>query len=337
VASELSYFLWGTMPDKALFDAAAAGKLGSPAEIEAQARRMLADAKAKETLSGFFTDWLDLEMLAERPKDPKLYPQYNDALKSAMTTETRSFVQSVVFDGDGRWPTLLTASYGFVNAALAPIYGAMATGTNMTKVDLNPMQRQGFLTQAAFLTLNGATDGSHPVRRGHAVYEKILCRTLPPPPNDVPQVKPPMPGMTTRQRFTEHDKLDCARACHNLMDPIGFAYENYDGIGKYRTTDQNQPVDATGTINLDGADKPFANALELNGHLSKSTEVRRCFATQWLRYALMRPETDADRASIESALMSFSAKDGDVRDLLAGVTTSRSFRYRLPANTEMLP
>ncbi len=338
VASRLSYFLWGSMPDKDLFAAAAGNKLGTPAEVDAQARRLLADPRAKDAVTAFFEDWLSLDGLKDKAKDAKAYPEYNDALKTAMTGESRAFFQNVIFDGDGRWGTLLGATYSFVNQALGGVYGLpQVRGTAMQRTDLDPKQRAGFLTQAGFLTLTGAADGSHPVRRGLAVYEKLLCRELPPPPANVPPAKPPTPGVSTRQRFVEHDLNECAKACHAQMDSIGFAFENYDGIGKYRTMDSGQPVDATGSVSLDGSSKSFANAVELSGLLARSDDTRRCFATEWMRFALLRAETAADQASINTAAATFARPESGVRDLLVAVATSRTFRYRSPSPGEVLP
>src|SRR5262249_12699979 len=153
--------------------------------------------------------------------------------------------------------------------------------------------------------LTGSADGSNPVRRGKAVYTKLLCHELPPPPANVPAPKPASAGGTTRERFVEHDTNAGAAACHTAMDPIGFAFENYDGIGKYRTMDNGQPVDATGSISLDGAPHTFQNAVELVGLLAKSSEVKTCFATQWARFALVRPDDDADLASLQGVATSF--------------------------------
>jgi hypothetical protein len=339
IASRLSYFLWGSMPDRDLFAAAAAGKLGTAAEVQAQARRLLADARARDTVAAFFEEWLAVDELDEKAaKDPQVYPEYDAALKAAMAAETRAFVTSVVFDGDGRWGTLLGAAYSFVNQALGRVYAMpQVTGTELRRADLNGEQRAGFLTQPGFLALTGAADGSHPVRRGKALYEKILCRELPPPPANVTPAKPASAGGTTRERFAEHDNNECARGCHALIDPLGFAFEHYDGIGKYRTMDNGKAVDASGEVSLDGAPKRFAGAVELTRHLAGSAEARRCFATQWVRFALARQDSAADAASIETAAAAFSAESASVRDLMTAVATIRSFRYRVPSAGEVLP
>jgi hypothetical protein len=337
-ASRLSYFLWGSMPDQALFDAAAGGRLSTQPEIEAQAKRMLGDNKARDTIATFVEEWLDLDQVPDRPKDPMIYPEFKDDLKAAMGAETRAFVDNVLFDGDGRLSTLLTASHSFVSQSAAAIYGLTGvTGTTMKRADLDPKQRAGLLTQLGFLTLTGATDGSNPVKRGRKVYERVLCGVLPAPPANVPPPKPPSAGGTTRDRFKEHDENACTAGCHSLMDPIGFAFEHYDGIGRYRTLDNKLPVDASGTVEIDGTKKTFTDATALTKILADSQEARRCFVTQWARFALKRNNTEADRAMIDAVVTAGGTSGAGVRDILAGLAGARAFRYRALAAGEMKP
>jgi hypothetical protein len=156
---------------------------------------------------------------------------------------------------------------------------------------------------------------------------------LPPPPPDVPEPKPPADGLTTRERFAEHGQQQCAAACHSIMDPLGFAFENYDGLGKYREMDAGKPVDATGSVPLDGATKSFKNARELTRLLADSAEARRCFATQLSRFAWNRNDDGggADRHSIDTAVAAFDSSGHSIKDLLVAITRARSFRYRQPA------
>jgi len=322
------------MPDDALLASAAAGALDTASGVQTVAKRLLADPKAKETISSFFADWLELDGLKDRTKDATLYPEFTATLQQAMLDETRAFVEGVTYGGDGRLGTLLGAPYSYVNQSLGLIYGAQVSGASLQRADLNAAQRAGFLTQAGFLAMNGSSDGSNPVRRGHAVYTKLLCHELPPPPNNVPPPKPASAGGTTRQRFVEHDTNACAQACHKAMDPIGFAFENYDGIGKFRTMDNGLPVDATGSVLLDGVTQSFKDAVGLIGILSKSAEVRRCFASEWFRFALLRPDEPEDLASIDSVAGAFDDA-ATVQDLMAAIATARSFRYRAPSPGEM--
>jgi hypothetical protein len=336
IANRLSYFLWGTMPDKALFAAAAAGQLSSVAGLETQIQRMLADPKAADMGADFFDDWLDVNVLSSRPKDPGLYPMWNQDLASAMETEFRSY-GSALLAGGGSFSDLLTGTSTSANQALATVYGVSGvTGTTPKPVALDPTQRSGLLTLAGFLTVTGATDGSSPVRRGHAVYTRLLCNVLPDPPNNVPPPQPPTPGLTTRQRFVQHDQNSCTGQCHTSMDPIGFGFEHYDGIGQFRTTDQNIAVDSSGQVPLDGSLSTFDDALGLTKMLAASAQVQACFARQWMRYALNRWDTDADLASIQGAAATFAAS-GNMRDLVGAVAASRTFRYRAPDTGEVLP
>ncbi|HXK17050.1 MAG TPA: DUF1592 domain-containing protein, partial [Polyangiaceae bacterium] len=227
VASRLSYFIWGSMPDKELFDAAAGGKLTADADIAAQAKRMLADDKAKDAAGAFFREWLEIDQIASLPKDAKAYPDYKADLQGALVDETETFATSVLFD-TGKLETLLTADYTFSDALLGKVYGNTGTGTTLVKTTVDTTQRLGLLGEPAFLTMTGSPDGSNPVKRGKAVYTKLMCGDLPPPPPNVPPAKPATQGGTTRERFTEHDQNPCAQGCHTLMDPIGFAFEHYD-------------------------------------------------------------------------------------------------------------
>ena len=336
MASRLSYFLWRSMPDQSLFDAAAGGKLAAITDVEAQATRMIDDPKAHDMMAAFFQEWLGLDQVAARPKDMAVYPQWNDALKASMNKESLAFIDNVAFQGGGSLTTFLTANYSFVDQTLAPVYGVTGASATAAKTPLDATQRAGLLTQSAFLTVTGASDGSNPVKRGRKVYERLLCGTLPPPPPNVPPPAPASQGGTTRSRFAVHDTQACAKACHTIMDPIGFAFENYDGIGQYRTTDNGLPVDATGTITLDGAAKNFKNAVELSNLLANSNDVRSCFVTQWAKFAFSRANEPADAASLNDAYAAFSKANFTVRDLLISIAKSRSFNYRSPSAGEIL-
>jgi len=337
VASRLSYYLWGSMPDAMLFAAAAGGQLSTAAGIETQAQRMLADAKAQNMVADFVEDWLDVNTIVLRPKDPAIYSMWSPDLVTAMGTEVRSFATSTVL-GSGLFSDLFTSTKSSVNQALAAVYGVTGvTGTTPKAVTFDATQRAGILTLAGFLAVNGASDGSSPVLRGHAVLTRLMCLKVPDPPANVPPPKPPAPGLTTRQRFEEHDMQACTGGCHVAMDPIGFGFEHYDGIGRYRTTDQNLPVDSTGAILLDGKMQTFPDAVALGKLLAASSQVQSCLATHVMRYALNRWDAPADAASIDSARTAFQTGGLNIRTLMTSVATSRTFRYRTPAAGEVLP
>ena len=153
----------------------------------------------------------------------------------------------------------------------------------------------------------------------------------------MPPAKPASAGGTTRERFVEHDQNECAKGCHLLIDPIGFAFEHYDGIGRYRTMDNGKPVDAASTVTIDGVDKPFANALELTRILATSDTVRGCFARQWFRFAVGREDTEGDAASLAGIASAFANAQHDMRALAPAIAVSRSLRYRSLATGEPSP
>jgi hypothetical protein len=204
------------------------------------------------------------------------------------------------------------------------------------QMTFDPAQRSGILTQPGFLAVTGSTDGSNPSKRGRKIFEGMLCGELPPPPANVPPPKPPSAGGTTRERFEEHSAMACAKSCHELMDPLGFAFENFDGIGKYRSMDNGGMVNARATYEIDGKAQEFNGARDLARILSTSATVQKCFSTQWLRFAFKRKDTPGDAASIQAVAGAFGKNGNNIRDLLVGVATSRSFRYRAPAQGEML-
>jgi hypothetical protein len=334
LASRLSYFLWGTMPDTALLAAAAGGQLNSPASVESQVRRMLQDPKASASYLNFFTDLL-LDTLSDTPKDPVTYPMFNAALTAAMATEVQTLVTGIM-TSTGRFTDLMTGTNSYANQALAAFYGIPGvTGTALKPVMLNPAQRAGLLTSGAFLALSGDTAESNPPRRGKAIYTKFLCGVMPPPPNGVPKPADAATGGTMRQRMEVHDLNPCAGACHRIIEPLGFAFEEYGGIGEFRTIDNNAPVNSSGSIVLDGQTYPYNSAPELVKLMAASPTVQGCFATQWLRYAFGRAETPADQASLNAAATAL-ASTGDVRELIVALARSRTFTYRTAAAMELV-
>jgi hypothetical protein len=240
-----------------------------------------------------------------------------------MLNETADFANQV-FAGDGKLERLLTATWTPTDPALAKLYGAP-----------DPAQRAGVLTQASFLAMHATATDTNPVRRGAVVLRRLLCNDVQPPVNmDVGQPKPPAPGLTTRERFAEHAMDPCA-TCHRLTDPIGFAFENYDAVGAWRTTEQGKKVDATGTLALSDGDLKFDDAVGLARGLAGAKDVRQCLATQWLRYFTRRNESAGDTASLDAANAAFAGSGYDLRELLVALTKTRAFTHRSPSAGEM--
>jgi hypothetical protein len=337
MASRLSYLLWASMPDAELFAAADADRLTDPGEVERQVRRLLRDPRAKDGIAEFFLQWLDLTAVPELDKNKKRYRDFSPQLAQSMLEETRRLVTSVVLEGDGRLDTLFTSTASSVDEPLADLYQVEGpSGQGRSAVTLDPEQRAGILTRAGFLASHATFEESHPIRRGVAVADRVLCFDLPSPPDNVPPPRPPAEGLSTRERFAEHSKNACATACHDLFDPLGLAFEHYDAIGGYRTEDGGKPVDASGEFTADGVTKKFADAVDLVKFLSRTRSTHDCMVQQWLRYALRRRELPADQASLTAVQESF-ARTSDIRELLVALTRTPSFTHRAPTRGEPRP
>jgi len=324
LAARLSYFLWKAPPDAPLAEAADRGKLDTLVAFRKEASRMLEDPRADAMIADFHTQWLGLDKFEKLPKDTTLYPEFED-LKPAMAEETHRFVAEVMGE-DGRLPTLLTASYSVVNGPLAALYGAADHGADWKKTELDPKQRAGLLTQASFLAEHGALDGSSPIRRGLAVRERFLCSEVPPPPPVAENIPEAKPTQTTRQRFDEHRTDPSCASCHTMMDMLGYGFESYDGIGRYRTTENGITVDDSGAFIGTDVDGPFEGAPELARQLVKSKQMHACVTTQWFRYAFGRLDTKLDSCTLEAIAKRFTQADLRIPELLLAIVESDAFR-----------
>ncbi|MDX2024062.1 MAG: DUF1592 domain-containing protein [Deltaproteobacteria bacterium] len=331
MASRLSYLLWGTMPDAELFKAAEQGKLATPAGLGQQVDRMLAHPRAQATVHHFFAQWLGVSRLDLVEKDTAVYPAFTSDLLPLLREEQDQFVTEAIWKGDGTIGTLLTAPYTFVNKRLAQFYGLEGgpTGDAFQKVSLNPAQRGGLLTQAGLLSVHAKTNQSSPVARGKFVREALLCTHPPAPPANL-NIKPPDldPKLTTRERFTQHATDPACRPCHQLMDPLGLAFENYDGVGHWRSLEGGRPVDASGELVQTDVDGPFVGALALGRKLGTSAQVSACAVSQWFRFAMGRAETQADTCDLDRLAKAQAAGHGSLRELIAGTVNTDAFRYR---------
>lgn len=337
VASRLSYFLWSSMPDDELLAAAASGELDSQNTVAKQAERLLSDKRAANTVSSFFAQLLELERVPGLVKDQSAYPAFNKDLAKAMVAESEAFVNYAVLE-DGKYETLLTSPVSFVNADLAKLYGKSGiSGVELRKTDLNSEQRFGILTQGAFLAGQANTYETSPVLRGKLVLTRLLCEAVPPPPPDVDtSLGTPQPNQQTRERYETHSTNAACAGCHKTLDPLGFAFESYDGIGRHRTTDVGRPVRTDGKASLLSGDINFANAKELVNIIAKSPEGLGCMVTQWLRFGLGRVDGAADEGSHERALAAFKQSGGRFRDLFLSLVKSKTFRYRALSEGEVL-
>jgi len=336
-ASRLSYLMWGSMPDDALLDRADAGGLASADDVASEARRMLADPRARPVVANFHRQWLELDKLTDLEKDKTIYPDWQDDLPALMETEVNQLVDAIIWDGDGKVSTLLTAPFTFVNGRLASFYGiAGPTGQAFQRVELDPYQRAGFLTQGAFLATHAKPNQTSPVHRGKFVRQQLLCTVPPPPPANL-QIQPPSlnPRLTTRERFAQHSEDPFCAGCHKLMDPIGLGFESFDGIGRFRTTEQGMPIDDSGELIATDVDGTFTGAAALGQRLAASADVQACVVTQWFRFGYGRAEDPVgDACSLATLNQTFAAAGGNVRELLIALTQTDAFLYRRAEETQ---
>jgi hypothetical protein len=334
MASRLSYFFWASMPDQKLFEAAAAGKLTDAQQVANEARRLLADGRAKNGLRDFVTQWLDIEGMDGLQKDAS-YTNYNQEVAKAMIEETVAFLSSVIWEpnASGKLTDMFTSNKSFANASLAKLYGmSNVTGDALKAVDLNANERSGILTHASYLAAHADQDFSHPVKRGVHFLRRVICQPMPDPPKDldIPTLPERQAGTTTREHFAKHEEVGgVCSGCHNVIDPIGFAFENYDAIGAFRTKEEGKDVDASGKLVLPSKTINFKNAVELTKELATTDDLRSCMAHNWMRYVLRREEVPEEKGSLVTQMKAFDSNGAwDLREMLVATTVSRAFTHR---------
>ncbi|HEX4404092.1 MAG TPA: DUF1592 domain-containing protein [Polyangia bacterium] len=332
LASRLSYGLWNTTPDVTLNTAAAAGKLETSADVSAQLQRMLQDPRGATMVPQFLGSWIALPQLAGVAKDSATYPQWTPALQTAMVTQAQSFFTDLLANQGGTLKALLTSKTVFTNNATAALSGASASALpsdGSFQSSQNP-NAAGLLTLPAFLATQAKADQSSPIYRGKFVREQFFCQELPSPPANIPPAPVITPGVSTRERLTEHEVAASCAACHALMDPIGLGFENYDGIGAYRTVDNGKPVDASGMLAGTDVDGTFTGVAQLGALIANSATAESCVGTQWFRYAMGRAEQVADTCSLQQMKTTFHASGADLRTLPAAIVQTPAFMYRRP-------
>jgi hypothetical protein len=332
LATRLSYLLTGAGPDETLLAAADAGELATEAGLLAQTDRLLTDPRASDLFVHFASEWWEIEPLATMDKDESLYPAWTDATPAALAQETTMFLADAWKNGP-TLASLLTAPVTFADASLASYYGLPApSGEGYQRIALDPARAAGMLTQGSFLAVHAKANQTSPVLRGKFVRAQLFCTPPPPPPPSL-VVTPPVvdPRLPTRQRFAQHTADAFCASCHTLMDPIGFAFENYDPIGRWRDTDADVPVDATGALTGTDVDGDLNGIPSLASKLAVSAEVGTCAATQWFRYAFGRSEqTSGDLCAIGALASTLTGPGGDFKQMVRQTVRMAAFRNLPP-------
>ncbi len=299
LASRLSFFLWSSIPDEELLNAATAGKLRNPAVLDHEIERMLADSRSSSLIDGFASHWLGLPKAAMQKPDPQVFPDFDENLRAAMLEETRLFLESQL-SGDHSILELLNAGYSFVNERLARHYQIPGVhGTQFRKVTFEDGRRGGLLGQASILMITSYPNRTSPVLRGKWVLDNLLGTPPPPPPPNIPALKENSEtgkSASMRQLMEEHRNNPACSGCHSRMDPIGFSLENFDGTGKWRVRDSGVPIDASGVLpdgtKIDGA-ADLKKAL-----LAHPDQFVQTFTEKLLTYALGREVEYYDLPSV---------------------------------------
>jgi hypothetical protein len=331
LASRLSFFLWSSIPDAELLDAAIAGTLKSPAVLEQQVRRMLADPRSGSMVTNFAAQWLYLRDIEAKQPDELLFPDFDETLRDGFHRETELFLDSVLRENRSVLD-LLTANYTFVNERLAEHYGIPnVQGSYFRRVTFpDGSTRGGLLGQGSILTLTSYATRTSPVLRGKWVLENLLASPPPPPPPDVPALKTEggEPGeiLPMREAMTRHRANPACASCHALMDPIGFAMENFDAVGKWRDRDSGHRIDASGV--LPGGAK-FDGMAGLKGALLAQPErFVSAVAEKLLMYALGRNLQYYDAASVREIVREAARSHYTFSSLVSGIVQSAPFQMR---------
>jgi hypothetical protein len=328
LASRLSYFLWKTMPDDDLLTAAETGELSTPEGLEAQTLRMLEDDRARATVASFHAQWLHIADLEELPKDAELHPEWSPEIGVLLREETLGVANDVILgEGDGRLATLLTTRQSRIGSELEAYYDVTAGDDGLVELAAN--QRAGILTHASVMAALGHSNHTSWTKRGHFIREDVLCEALALPNGDV--------DMTV---LNDPDRLvnpEC-KGCHLLMDPIGAAFETYDTAGQFLATPPPIPEGPLMPFRIEQGSKEidvageFSDPIELAERLSTSRTVADCVTTKWYTFATYRSEQEEDSCAVVKLQQRFADSDFDVRDLIAGIAQSDSFRLqRIPA------
>lgn len=336
-AGRLSYALWDTMPDAALLECAGRNELETPSQIEAFARKMLDDPRARQALDEFVSQWLRFDRLLTAGRDRRRFPKFNRETAVAMTEEARVFVADLVWN-DRNFMDAFTAGHSFANADLAAIYGVPAPAREFDRIAFPAeSERAGLLGQTLFLTLTAKPDDTSPTARGLFVREQFLCQQVAEPPpgvnTNLPEITEARP-QTNRDRMREHAVNPSCATCHNLIDPIGFGFEKFDAIGARREKiklqffgeydgghNQRAPrmveldMDTTGFV-AGLPDSKFSGPRELGAVLARSSQCQECLVKQYFRFTAGRMETPADRAFLKKVTEDFRNSQFRFKELM---------------------
>jgi hypothetical protein len=322
VAARLSFGLWDSLPDETLLRAAAEGRLKTPEQVAAQAQRMLDDPRARSKLRYFFHQWLQVHRAYDISKDKDLYPDFDRSVVSDAMTSLDLLLDNVVWQSDGDFRQLLLTSELFVNPKLAQFYDlAEPTGDGFERVVCDPQRQAGVLTHPYMMLGLGYLKSSSPIHRGVFLLRGVLGRALKPPPVAIaPDDEGLDPSLTTRERVMQQTKAETCQACHSMINPLGFALENYDAVGRFRDVERGKPINARGEYTPVGGDVvQFDGARQLAKYLAASEEVHRSFIEQLFHQLVKQPINAYNSDTLANLEQTFAQADYNVRNLMTEI------------------
>lgn len=337
LATRLSYFLWSSLPDEELLQAAKSGTLRKFGTLDAQVKRMLKDERSQALIENFAGQWLQLRMLSQIKPDPKRFPNFTPELAADMRRETELFLAHIIRE-DKSIVDLLDANYTFLNERLAKHYGmSTVSGDEFRKVSLTDGKRGGLLGQASILTVTSNPTRTSPVKRGKWILENLLDSPPPAPPPGVPELDDAKQKLTgsLRQKMEQHRENPSCASCHQRMDPLGFGLENYDAIGGWRDKDEEFTIDASGEL---PGGETFKSPGELRAILKKrETEFRDCVTEKLLTYALGRGVEFEDQCTVSAISSAVAKQNNRFSALVLEIVRSDAFQKRRSAPSETPP
>ncbi|HEU5073723.1 MAG TPA: DUF1592 domain-containing protein, partial [Polyangiaceae bacterium] len=330
IASELSYLITDSPPDDQLLDLAAQGRLSTREEIDQVAYGLLSREEAKLGLTRFVHGWLEVDNLFKKAKDPSVY-DLSESMRQAMLDETSHFFLEL-FQTGGSIGELYSADFTMLNGPLAEFYGlGGASGDGFTRVALEGRRATGILGHGSFLTEHSLPENSSPVQRGVIVRERLLCQDLPPVPEDL-DTNLAQPGgfANNRERYAQHSASAVCAQCHSTIDPVGFAFEEYDAFGRLRDQDMGSPIDASGELSEVVGGPIGLNGLQsLNDYLGISDEARSCLIRYWSYYAYGRDEWPAHECNHDGIRAEAAESGYTLQDTLMAIIHAPHFTRRV--------
>ncbi len=333
MASRLSFLLANTGPDKDLLDQAKSGMLATKEGIRTAATRLIDTRAGRAAVGAFAEEYMRLDRLLLQAKDSSLFPEYGPTLQAAMVRDMRETWETLAFDDKASALNLFVTPKVVVNAELAKLYGIDASGLDANKFEVRSLpadgMRVGILGKAGFLSQFANQKEGSPTLRGKFMRDALMCTPIPPPPGDADLVldEPPadMP-LTKRQRLELHRTSPACAGCHNMMDPLGLPLENFDAIGRFRTTDRGLPIDPTSEF----GGKPVADARALGNVVASDLAVAQCMVRKYYSYAVGHEERDVDGSVLNALAERFQASGFQLRDLILEVVTNDAFSLVAP-------